>query len=405
MLGQQFCVAFCICKRGVWGLQMRNWLRATVVAMAVVCLSGCAEFRNRGGVVDDLFDKYLFIADTKGHRVLRSYLVTGSLIAYARQSKITLADRQAIAGRMFAALEAGNEAFNCAYESETGCIFFDEKMLRFDYAIYKLALAIFLDTESKEVYAYLRDRVVEEVPVIGRFARGAVRATQVVNDAAGAVYDVSEIIDKILYYSFRAVGTAARIGSLYRDAIEMDMVVVTDHFAAACEIAEFNKPANQTFKLRRVVWSELQTKYSSQMPVPTSEACVSFVQAYSLYQEARGDFRSWQQYLSGLNGNLRAVVPTADHFFYVSRLIYSSCASIMNGSGQNFENCAGKRANADTWVLIYGSAVPDLRAEFINSADTHGLILARDPLLLAKMNEKLKQQETVKKKDTEKRNE
>ena len=61
---------------------------ASRVVAAVVALSmliGCAEIDRRGGTVAEIEDYVLFAAHTKSHRLFRSYLLIGVLLAAARQ--------------------------------------------------------------------------------------------------------------------------------------------------------------------------------------------------------------------------------------------------------------------------------------------------------------------------------
>ena len=68
---------------------------ASRVVAAVVALSmliGCAEIDRRGGTVAEIEDYVLFAAHTKSHRLFRSYLLIGVLLAAARQGGHNEAD-------------------------------------------------------------------------------------------------------------------------------------------------------------------------------------------------------------------------------------------------------------------------------------------------------------------------
>src|SRR5262245_37778911 len=142
-------------------------MRWTFVCGVVLCLivGGCGEIHNRGGLVDQIGDKYLFQADGKAHRALRSYAVLASLVGVARQRGIRPDDRVVVAGHIEAALDVMGEAFTCAYESSVGCAYFDEKMARLDYRIYKLALLTLVDEDGRQFMNRVKDEMLGYVPV------------------------------------------------------------------------------------------------------------------------------------------------------------------------------------------------------------------------------------------------
>ena len=86
---------------------------AAVVAMSL--LAGCAEFDRRGGFIDQIEDSVFFRADTKTHRLLRSYLLATVLLTAARRQGHNDVDRTAIAGALEGALTVANEAYMCLY--------------------------------------------------------------------------------------------------------------------------------------------------------------------------------------------------------------------------------------------------------------------------------------------------
>jgi hypothetical protein len=158
---------------------------AAVVAMSM--LVGCAELDRRGGVVAEIQDVVLFTARTNSHRLFRSYMLIGVLLAAARQGAHNQADADAIEGNLKSALSISYEAYQCLYANSTDpratavswvkevtatptppsligtfaavnfeppaiCQFFDEKMARLDYALFRMALSTLFNAQSKRLF-------------------------------------------------------------------------------------------------------------------------------------------------------------------------------------------------------------------------------------------------------------
>ena len=315
---------------------MFAWRRLGAAMMLAACVAGCSEFRNRGGLVDQIEDFILFKADTKTHRVLRAYVLVASLIAVARQSGVAPADQGNLASRMYDAHEAVYDAFVCAYQSTNGCVFFDEKMALLDYSIYKLALLVLFDAESQEFFTQVRDRLIGDVPVLGPALRGTTKIVQAADDAATAAKQTTHFVEGLLTLSFKALerGVAGRLTALYRDAIEMDMVVVVEALSRKCA-----KEA-QPIPIGHQTIGEL---YWYQDP-PPNEVCIKAKEGRDLYLDGRGNLRAWQHYLRNLNGMLLFVDPTYAHFRDVSKLIWVACKAVISSENENnVPSCRGVR--------------------------------------------------------------
>src|SRR4051794_22569904 len=104
-------VFFIISIGGFMFSKIRVRIVAAIVAASMVV--GCAELDRRGGIVAEIQDNVLFIAHTKSHRLFRSYMLIGVLLAAARQGAHNQADAAAIEGNLKSALSISFEAYQC----------------------------------------------------------------------------------------------------------------------------------------------------------------------------------------------------------------------------------------------------------------------------------------------------
>jgi hypothetical protein len=332
-----------------------------MVIAITLSVVGCAEFRNRGGLVDKIEDAILFRADTKGHRLIRSYVMATALVSIARYSGIKKEDQGPIAHRIESTISIVYEAYKCLYDNETDCIFFDEMMSRLDYNIFKLAILVLYDPESRELLSDARDRLVGVVPIIGPLLRSATRAVEAVADAATATQQASQIIDGLSRLGELALRTGGRLLPLYRDAIEMDMVIVLDTFAKACDASLVTAPSLKRDQVYRKLLDKKQA-----LPLEISEACDHFEAAYILYNHGNGDLGKWRAYLAGMNGVLQYIAPDKTHFATVSEFLWNSCYAAV-GPAINASATDPKNANLRACRIYLAQITPRFQSVNIMS--------------------------------------
>ena len=312
----------------------RMGIRVTAAAVVLALLGGCAEIDRRGGVADQIED-VVFKADTKSHRLLRSYLLVGILLAAAERQGVNNVDRDNIKGSLASALKVSNEAFNCLYPGtfttgENGlgrdsgsqvpeivldyskpttisaesytlprwCQFFDEKMARLDLAIFRLASITLFNDRSRGQLADVRDRLVGRIPVISDSVRAAISANKVVNQA-------STIIDDLLNLTLASFGPATVLFPLYRDSLELNTWIIIDTLAINC--------ARQ--RTSGIASGEI-------------DFCTTYESAYAIAgggNAAPVNLRAFIKSVDGLSLYVEAYRP---HFYVVSRLIWQSCENV-----------------------------------------------------------------------------
>ncbi len=191
-------------------------------------------FSNRGGFIDRLEDTFWFRADTKQHRVLRSYMLLASMARLATRSNTSKDEREAQAIRIGKAVRIADDAFRCAYRQEP-CAFFDDRMAALDIMLLQLAAGIFASEEDQGLIQQLGTELLGKTPindVVASLTHGA----KIVSSSSAAVSKTTDVVTAILTLSSNAFDEGARISAVYRDSIEMDMQVTVDtlrHFVQA----------------------------------------------------------------------------------------------------------------------------------------------------------------------------
>lgn len=294
----------------------------------IVGLSGCAEVNRRGGVLAGFGDHVLFPANTKSHRLLRAYVVIGALTAVARNAGLAEIEKDSMSGRLKAALSVAQEAYECLYptrarvqwidskdlpayvskEEPVGCIFFDERMARLNYALYKLAADILLDPDSQSLFADVRDRLIGNVPVVGSAIRTATKALEATEEATAVVHESLSLANSIIRLSFVSSRRYIYLAPIYRDALELDMRLVIHALEENC--------------------------YGSNA---TAECQKAIADGKLLLDDARGDLSDWRTYLEtapaaiSTNGRPLLVHAYPIHFAVVTRWLFRSCVTVFAG--------------------------------------------------------------------------
>jgi len=322
----------------------RRFVRVVATMVVTALVSGCAEFDRRGGLIAEAEDVVLFSAQTKSHRLFRSYLLIGVLTAAARHGGHNQADAAAISGSLQQALTVAFEAYECLYAySDQGawldkvtrrpapnsatdptvvigqvgainfdapavCQFFDEKMARLDYALYRLALNSLLNEKTSAQLTSIGDKLIGEIPVLSPAAKAAIFGTRAVSQA-------SNIVDDLLNLSFSSLGPVLTLLPLYRDSLEMNMWVIVDNLTRTCADT---RPSATVFVLSTA--DPPQPNYKSD--------CQTKYYALSILNNGNGDLKVWRSFVRSMNDAHAVIEAYGPHFALVSRLIWRSCSNL-----------------------------------------------------------------------------
>lgn len=292
---------------------MRQFLCISLAFFSLL-LSGCGTFTNRGGFGDRLEDTFWFKADTKEHRVLRSYVLLASMTRLATRSNTTIDERQSLAIRIGKAVRLAADAFECAYRPEP-CAFFDDRMTALDIMLLQLAAGIFASPEDQGLINQLGNEFFGQTPindVVNALTGGA----KVLSSSASAVSKTTNIISALLTLSSNAFDEGARIGALYRDSIEMDMQVTVSTLAYYCY-----PPKGEPLPVQNPA-----SVGPGDPPIGSPVCPDAFTAANAVYANGSGDLSAWRQYLQGSGLAYRQLLkPNADHFIEVSEVIWRAC--------------------------------------------------------------------------------
>jgi hypothetical protein len=320
------------------GFATRFTARMTALVLVASMLTGCAEFNRRGGIVAQGEDYVLFVANTKSHRLFRSYLLVGVLLAAARQAGHNDADKLAIEANMRAAVETAYEAYHCLYpdantniaitDNAVGaigtleaarftlpavCQFFDEKMARLDYALFRLALTTLFNAESNASLSEIRDKLMGKIPVLSDSVKAAIHATKAVNQA-------TSLVDDLLNLSFSSAGPVLTLLPLYRDSLELNMWLIIDNLTKRCQLA----PANVT--------PGPDGAYAPSYAMARGEVCATLAYALQIMNNGNGDLRLWRDFAWNMNYATFAIEAYTPHFFLVTKLMWRSCQNLLGDS-------------------------------------------------------------------------
>lgn len=302
-------------------------ITAALTMMAL--LAGCAEVSYRGGVVAKVADTVVFPATAKSHRALRAYAVYGALVTIANNRGVPTADKAVLQARMVQTLNSIEEAFICAYSSRSGCVFFDEKMARVDYGLYKLAILILIRSETKAMITEVQRELLPKIPVVGSGLAAASSAADAAAHTATAGVETAQIVESLIKLGYDAAVDLGPLFPLYRDVQELDMVVVVDMLARRCvespgfkgNVPQNNKPFRQNLD-------------DVKFPLPHSRSCDDFTRGMALYRDGNGDLEKWRQFTLAMNADYIAdMTPSSDHFIEVSSTILSSCVRLFTDAG------------------------------------------------------------------------
>ena len=339
----------------------RMGMRVVAMVLVMAIVSGCAEFDRRGGVVAEIEDWVLFTAHTKSHRLFRSYMLIGVLLAAGRQAGHNKTDAAAIEGNMNEALASAYEAYECLYRDSSKwvedatkdigtvgainfadpaiCQFFDEKMARLDYALYRLALSSLFNEKTSAQLTTIRDKLIGEVPVLSAAAKSAIFGVKALNQA-------TNIADDLLNLSFSSAGPVLTLLPLYRDALELNMWVIVDTLTRSTKSMNCS---NQDGTEPNVYGLDCRTG------------------AYALYilNKGNGYLPDWRNFVRKMNGLDASIEAYAPHFALVSRLIWRSCLNLLDQPKCTKDiNDAAKEAQKESLTVTvtegrtYRAAIP-----------------------------------------------
>lgn len=324
------------------------------VLIGVFKLPGCTilelELNNRGGWVDSKLDSYWWTADTKPMRVLRAYALVGSV---ARMAQTThKSDREAIIQRVNTAIAVASDAFYCAYSQPGRCVYFDERMAELEAAVLHLLSTVLISKEDDDLFKAVNQQLSKTFPLL-KGVETLSGMVQVVTKSAEFASNASKVVSALFEVGEAAYFKGRRLGALYRDSLELQMIAVLTSLDTMCAIQqrqyvsynptkhEFRDALDLQGQKADRLWA-IANFYGAPTELPPG-ACQAFAQGHRLWTRGAGELSSWKDYLDATMQLYRKhLIPTEDAFVQASDLIWRACEHITSDRDE-LSDCIGRR--------------------------------------------------------------
>jgi hypothetical protein len=330
-----------------------------LVAALTPGLTGCvgfldAELNNRGGFVDAKLDDYWMVADTKQMRMLRAYVLIGSITRLAETQYAS--EKEAIAKQVNTAVYVASDAYYCAYSAPGNCVYFDERLAELEVHVLRLLVAVLSKKENEDVFDALTKQVGESAPLL----KGLTSLTSLV-EAVTSTGEIAVSAGKLLT-SVLKIGQAGykygrRIGALYRDSIELEMITVLSSLDAQCSrskgvYTEFDTTTLE-YKVHRLSKEEEWASRQFYGDVDGSlDACRALATGYPIWNKGSGDLSLWVDYLKTTALPFReTIVPNQNAFIQASDLVWRSCEQLTGADKDLLSECLGRRTKSGEKVI------------------------------------------------------
>lgn len=323
-----------------------------VFIAAPVTLTGCvgflgAELNNRGGYLDKKLDNYWMIADTKQMRILRAYVLIGSTARLA-QTKYQ-SERELIIQHVNTSIKVASDAYYCAYSQPGRCVYFDERMVELEVSVLRLLAAVLSSKEDEELFGAIGKQLSETFPLL-KAVDSITKLAETVTTTGEAAVNASKVIQAVLQFGQTAYVKGRRLGALYRDSVELNMITSLSSLDAICAIRNSHyvafRPNSQDYVQATSLdgnrqWA-VDNFYGHPAELP-AEACAAFRKGFALWQRGSGDLSLWVDYLNNDVANYRGwMIPNEEVFVQASDLIWRSCEHLTSDLDE-LSDCIGRR--------------------------------------------------------------
>ncbi|MEQ1710426.1 MAG: hypothetical protein ABL908_03395 [Hyphomicrobium sp.] len=326
---------------------------ATVIAvLAPIPLGGCvgflsAELNNRGGYIDQKLDNYWMVADTKQMRILRAYILIGS-IARLAQTKYQ-SERELIIQHVNTSIKVASDAYYCAFSQPGRCVYFDERMVELEVSVLRLLAAVISSKEDEELFGAVSKQLSETFPLL-KAIDSVSKLAETVTATGEAALNASKIIQAVLKFGQSAYVKGRRLGALYRDSIELYMIASLSSLDTMCAIknrhfVKYNTVSKTYLDATTLdgnrQWA-VDNFYGRPEELP-GDACTTFKKGFALWQRGAGDLSLWRAYLDTDVALYRGwLIPNEEVFIQASDLIWRSCEHLTSDLDE-LSDCLGRR--------------------------------------------------------------
>lgn len=337
--------------------QLRRALAPVLAITIAVSTGGCsflgAELNNRGGYLDAKLDDYWLIADTKQMRIMRAYVLIGSITRLA-QTKYQ-SERELIIQHVNTSISVASDAYYCAYSQPGRCVYFDERMVELEVSVLRLLVAVLSNKDDEDIFEGLSKQLSATFPLL-KAVDSLTKLVETVTTTGEAAVNAAKVIQALLKVGQSAYIKGRRVGALYRDSIELQMVTVVSSLDAMCAIRQQhfvgysnttlapNLARSQRYKHSPLTPDEewaVDNFYGN--PSDWPDPCPTFRRGLAEWQRGTGDLKIWRDFLNNDAAVFRRwVMPNENAFMQASDLIWRSCEHLTKDPDE-LSDCIGRR--------------------------------------------------------------
>lgn len=343
------------------GSAMLLWIALSIMLQGCVASFFDGELNNRGGYIDAKLDDHWMIADTKPMRVLRAYVLIGS-VARLAQTKYD-SEREAIVKQVNIAVKVAADAYYCAYTQPGRCVYFDERMVEAEIAVLRLLVAVLSKKEDEDLFEALGKQLSETFPLL-KSVESLTKLLDSLLATGEAAVTTGKLITSILKAGKVIYFQGRRLGALYRDSVELQMVTVLSSLDAVCAIKREQFVGFSTSRLEygkqdwlskkpppgeqpeyKYIYNAYRNFYGDPSELP--DTCAAFAEGHKIWLRGAGHLGLWVEFLHGTAEQYRSfVIPNENAFIQASDLIWRSCEHLTSNPEER-SDCIGRRPAAE----------------------------------------------------------
>jgi hypothetical protein len=326
---------------------LRRLLIGPLTALSILVLPGCgSELNNHGGWLDAKLDHKWMIADTKQMRVLRAYVLIGS-IARMAQTKYP-SERELIVRHVNVAVQVVSDAYYCAYSQPGRCVYFDERMVEAEVAALRLLVAVLSDKEDEELFEAVSKQASKTFPLL-KAVDSVSKLVDAVTSTGELAINAAQLIKSVIQAGQAAYFQGRRLGALYRDSIELEMLTVVSSLDTMCAVKHGGHYASYESTGNRGYFEKALTKDEQWavdnfygLPEELPETCDDWRKGYKIWRKGAGDLSEWKTYLSSVAVlHSQWIIPNDSAFIQASDLIWRACENLTSDLDQQ-SVCIGR---------------------------------------------------------------
>ncbi|MFO1172690.1 MAG: hypothetical protein U1E49_17230 [Hyphomicrobiaceae bacterium] len=242
-------------------------------------------------------------------------------------------------------------------------MFFDERMNELEASVLRIAITIFSTEENENLFETLTKNASESIPLL-KAADGISKIADGIIAGGDLALSAGKVVTSVIAVGKSAFSYGRRLGPIYRDTIELDMVTTLSSLQGHC-----NGWTDEKYVEARAI----VVRFVPQVNGGLEGACETYSRGALLWNRGAGALESWKSYLSDDASRFREyIIPTEISFIQVSDLIWRACDQMTDDKKLKSE-CMNLSfdENSKRWVgkLILGAKVVEYQDKRQSKAD------------------------------------